>query len=297
MESFIFYQSFWEAIKRLPTLEEKWRAISMLMELGFYEIEPDLEKENSDSIYILYKVCEKQIKASLQHKIDGQKGGQAKAKGAKKNISTPLKNNFYPPTYPPTENSSSNVNVNGNVNLNENVNEDSSSSSLSLYSNQIFTIMSEAGLPCCKNNAVTFMQTDFKNAMSYLHNTSEYQHIHSDDVIGAVNNYVQVLSDNNCYLKGKMNFFSLVKSKIFYNLLPSNFDINNFLDYKKKGEETPEKKKKVYDGYNPCPDCGHYKLVTVDDKGNAVCDHCGRKVTFDEIMAMPPVTGLPHIEE
>lgn len=110
------------------------------------------------------------------------------------------------------------------------------------YSKELFNLFKDAGLPCSKGNEISFLQTDFKNALNYLHKTSEYQHITSDDVIGAVRNYIEVLNDESSYVSTKMNFFSLVKSKMFYNLLPSNFDANNFKDWNAKQRKQKQKK-------------------------------------------------------
>lgn len=110
------------------------------------------------------------------------------------------------------------------------------------YSKELFDLFKNAGLPCARNNEISFMQTDFTNALSYLHKTSEYQHIHSSDVIGAVKNYIQVLQNPDCYVSSKMNLFQLVKSKNFYNYLPANFDESNFLNFNADGKKKEKKK-------------------------------------------------------
>lgn len=155
------------------------------------------------------------------------------------------------------------------------------------YSKELFNLFKDAGLPCARNNEISFMQTDFKNAMDYLRKTSEFQHIHSDDVIGAVKNYIQVYTDSNSYVSTKMNFFSLVKSKMFYNLLPSNFDADNF---KKFGAETVDNKKEPdnyinYDKqYRECPNCHKTKLwLYPKSKKGYFCDYCFKEFTPEEV--------------
>lgn len=279
--SFVFYKSFYEAICLLPSDSEKWEAIYKMCNLAFTGEEADLS-ESSDLVKVIYTVTSEQIKASVQHKIDGLKGGRPKKeKGVKTPLLTPLKTNV-----------NVNVNDNVNVNVNDNVNEDlnSPSSLPSSYSKQIFNILSEANLPCCKKNEITFIQTDFKNALSYLHSTSEYQHIHSDEIIGAVKNYIEVLNNPDTYLKGKMNFFSLVKSKIFYNLLPANFDMNNFLDFKKKPKEEQSDRKKEYTA-EICPHCGSKTMLFFDERMEFVCDTCGKHTTVDEYMESGPIAS------
>ena len=144
------------------------------------------------------------------------------------------------------------------------------------YSKELFNLFKDAGLPCSKGNEISFLQTDFKNALNYLHKTSEYQHITSDDVIGAVRNYIEVLNDESSYVSTKMNFFSLVKSKMFYNLLPSNFDVNNFKDWNAKTEkkETEEDSIQTDREYQECPSCHEVMMYYHRKKQRYICCSC-----------------------
>lgn len=150
-----------------------------------------------------------------------------------------------------------------------------STPSMTQYSKELFDLFKNAGLPCARNNEISFMQTDFTNALSYLHKTSEYQHIHSSDVIGAVKNYIQVLQNPDCYVSSKMNLFQLVKSKNFYNYLPANFDESNFLNFNADGKKKEKKEIEfeVVHNWN-CPDCGKKRVYFNPNSRKYICDAC-----------------------
>lgn len=155
------------------------------------------------------------------------------------------------------------------------------------YSNKIFNIFKEAGLPCSKGNELTFMQTDFKNAISYIHNSEELKNFSSQDIVQACKNFVTVYKNEQCYLKNKWNFFALVKSKSFYNLLPGNFDIENFYNFQSKQSKAEEEKpeeKKVY-SFKPCPSCkAEMKVFWNQNKNKYECDNCHKLFGFDEYL-------------
>ena len=105
------------------------------------------------------------------------------------------------PKQPKTNNVNVNDNVNVNENVNDNVNENGdvngesqipipppspslSAPAVSEYSSQVFDIFNEAGLPCANGNPISFMMTDFKNAMSYKQKAPELQGLHSDEQPG-----------------------------------------------------------------------------------------------------------------
>lgn len=154
------------------------------------------------------------------------------------------------------------------------------------YSKKVFQIFKEAGLPCAKENEISFLQTDFKNAISFIHKSDELKNFTSADIIAACKNYISVLNDTDCYFKQKLNFFGLVKSKIFYDLLPNNFDINNFKRFKDKGisaGETEKPEKKVF-ASKPCPACGGTKVWWSQKAESYICDDCQKKFGFDEYL-------------
>lgn len=293
-DSFVFYKSFYNAIRLLPSDSEKWEVCNALFNLAFNGVEPDLE-EYSDNVKIVYFIASEQVKASVQHKIDGQKGGLAKAKNrqVEKNDSTPIstpleKNNSTPLEKGVDDFLSSNVNV--NVNDNENVNENENANgvlaltpSQTKLSKTIFNIFKDAGLPCQKQNEISFLQTDFMNAMTYLHKTPEYKRIHSDDLIGAINNYIKILEDPDSYVTCKMDFFTLVKSKTFYSYLPANFEQMNFKKFTNGKEEPQKKPKREFYFSQPCPHCKALKLVWSNERQLYECRSCSKDVRMNEV--------------
>jgi len=152
------------------------------------------------------------------------------------------------------------------------------------YSKIIFELFRDASLPCAKGNEISFLQTDFKNGLNYLHKTSEFQHIHSDDVIGAVKNYIEVLQNPDCYVSNRMNFFQLVKSKNFYNYLPQNFDVENFHNFgttsaKTQSDDVFKDYEKKYIS-SPCSKCGGTRIFLNPNIKKWICDDCFGQFPF-----------------
>jgi len=283
-DSFVFYKSFYKAITLLASDSEKWEIIQALCELAYSGNDADLDSL-SDMQKVVYFVASEQIKASVQHKLDGAKGGRPRKDtkdktGVKTPLLTPLNTNV-------------NVNVNDNVNVNGNANIENCAPSFftgnqTNYSKQIFELFKNAGLPCARNNEISFLQTDFANAMRYLHSTPEFTNLHSNDCIQAVKNYIEVLKDNTCYVSQKMNFVSLVKSKLFYNLLPSNFVIENYKNYKNidsNGNSIPTEErdengqKKLFE---VCPKCKLKKIWYSNALQKFTCDNCHHVMKWEE---------------
>lgn len=148
------------------------------------------------------------------------------------------------------------------------------------FSKQIFNIFKDNDLPCAKKNEISFLQTDFMLGLSYLHNSQEYKHLHSDDILEACRNYVEVLNDPSCYVSSKYSFFSFVKSKLFYNLLPANYSKDNFKNFKtEKATSKPESKKWYED--KPCPVCKEKRVLWVNDLNKYKCEKCGNLESFE----------------
>jgi len=99
------------------------------------------------------------------------------------------------------------------------------------YAKQVFDILSENQLPCCFNNFITFMQTDFKRALETLHGP-ELKGFHSDMILGALKNYAQVVNNPNTWQgwKNKKSFDRFVSWDRFWDFLPDRFCLDNFLD-------------------------------------------------------------------
>ena len=142
-------------------------------------------------------------------------------------------------------NHNDNLNGNGNERENHNLNASevvfgSLSPSQTEYSKKIFEIFKKARLPCAKENEISFLQTDFKNALSVIHRKEELQNVHSDDIIQACKNFTDIYSnpDTYCGFRQKIGFYQLVQKQWFYDLLPANFDKNRFGVRTNNQEET-----------------------------------------------------------
>lgn len=92
------------------------------------------------------------------------------------------------------------------------------------YAKQIFTLWSGANLPCQHNNFISFIQKDFKDALSVIH---EYK---SDEIIKAVKNYISVLKNPETWVDQELSFDIFVQTpKLFKMCLPENYRPNNFI--------------------------------------------------------------------
>lgn len=146
-------------------------------------------------------------------------------------------------------NHNDNLNGNGNERENHNLNAGETpfntlSPSQTEYSKKIFEIFKKARLPCAKENEISFLQTDFKNAISAIHRKEELRNIHSDDIIQACRNFTDIYAnpDTYCGFRQKIGFYQLVQKQWFYDLLPANFDRQRFLV---RGAESPEEPKRT----------------------------------------------------
>ena len=144
-----------------------------------------------------------------------------------------------------------NDNPNGNGNERENHNPNAGeavfntlSPSQTEYSKRIFEIFKNAGLPCARENEISFLKTDFKNALSAIHRKEELQNVHSDDIIQACRNFTEIYADPDTYcgFRQKIGFYQLIQKQWFYDLLPANFDKNRFLV---RGAEITEEPKRT----------------------------------------------------
>lgn len=92
------------------------------------------------------------------------------------------------------------------------------------YAKVIFVLWSNADLPCQHKNYISFIQKDFKDALSVIH---EYK---SDEIIKAANNYISVLKNPETWVDQELSFDVFVQTpKLFKMCLPDNFRPNNFL--------------------------------------------------------------------
>ena len=92
-----------------------------------------------------------------------------------------------------------------------------------LYAKEIFNLWLDAKLPCCNNNFISFIMSDFKKACEIIHNYN------SQDIIQTCKNYIAMLKDPNTWVDQELNFNIFVHTpKLFEMCLPENFRSNNF---------------------------------------------------------------------
>ena len=277
-DSFVFYRSFDEACAELT--DEQYGKIMRI--INNYALNGTIPDNLSGIEKIVFTLIKPQIDANNQRKTNGCKGGAPSVNNnAKKttngytekqpmviteeNEKQPMvdfeETEKQPMVITETTNgyAEKQPNVNVNVNANENVNERESHNAnevvlntLTLsppqteYSKKIFEIFKKARLPCARENEISFLQTDFKNAISVIHRKEELQNVHSDDIIQACRNFADIYSnpDTYCGFRQKIGFYQLVQKQWFYDLLPANFDKSRFLvrtaDTQEETRRTPE---------------------------------------------------------
>ncbi|WP_288958978.1 DUF6291 domain-containing protein [uncultured Treponema sp.] len=269
-DSFVFYRSFDEACAELT--DEQYGKIMRI--INNYALNGTIPDNLSGIEKIIFTLIKPQIDANNQRKTNGCKGGAPSNNNAKKTTNgytekQPMviteETNGYTEKQPMVITEETNgyaekqPNVNVNVNANENVNERESHNAnevvlntLTLsppqteYSKKIFEIFKKARLPCARENEISFLQTDFKNALAVIHRKEELQNVHSDDIIQACRNFTDIYSnpDTYCGFRQKIGFYQLVQKQWFYDLLPANFDKSRFLvrtaDTQEDTRRTPE---------------------------------------------------------
>lgn len=145
------------------------------------------------------------------------------------------------------------------------------------YAQKIFDIFTAAGLPNSRGKFMSFLQRDFKNGMGYLHKT--YGPMHSDDVIGAAENYARTVNDPRSFITGKYSFDRFVTFKNFVDFLPANYIPDNFIS--EKAGESQEKAKSTWK--DTCPACGKKSLDWDNEKQKYVCQDCRREFKYEEV--------------
>ena len=150
---------------------------------------------------------------------------------------------------------------------------------LQTYAKKIFDIFQAAGLPCARGNFISFLQRDFKNGIGQLHKT--YGRLHSDDVIGAAENYARTVNDPESFITGKYSFDRFVTFKNFVDYLPANYNPDNFKDMKKQTATDPPKRKTWK--LDECPGCHAQALEWDNEKQTYRCRNCGKTYTYEKI--------------
>lgn len=107
------------------------------------------------------------------------------------------------------------------------------------YAKKIYDLWKNADLPCPKSGYITFLMSDFRLAISELHK----QTLHSNDVIAAVQNYIQVMQlkkESKTWWTVRYSFDKFAKETNIKRFLPDNFDINDYPNDKKKNGSAVE---------------------------------------------------------
>lgn len=270
-KSFVFSETTKKQIDLMPTPEMKLKFYEAVTNYGMFGTEP----ENLNAIEMIIWLPMKDLIDNSKSSKGGAPSGNQNAQ--RKNLNNIEENNEttdscknnsnYEKQPEEVENNQNNLkttkttlnNLNHNDNLNSNGNERENhnlnageevfytlSPSQTEYSKKIFEIFKKARLPCAKENEISFLQTDFKNAISAIHRKEELQNVHSDDIIQACRNFTDIYAnpDTYCGFRQKIGFYQLVQKQWFYDLLPANFDKNRFLvrkaDNQEESRRTPE---------------------------------------------------------
>jgi hypothetical protein len=194
-ESFIFYRSFYEALKDLEGKDFEI-VIKAICEYALNEKEIDLDGLPK----ALFTLIKPQIDANNERRINGCKGGRPKkTNGYDTKKPTVMNNetNGYD-TKKPNDNDNENVNVNVNDNDNENVNEkeenslttikeyESSSSYLSVFID-LYQIESDI------SSLTVVRSLDFKKVMQAF-NKSSWLRTEIKSLRWVVNNYQKIIN-------------------------------------------------------------------------------------------------------
>ena len=121
---------------------------------------------------------------------------------------------------------------------------------LKILAENIMNTMHEAGLPCRDGNFLAFYMGDFTQGMNVLRNL----HLHTDEILGAVHNYADVVElADETWWDSRQNFYNFCQSKTILKFIPSNFDIKTY----QKKKYTPQRNRGSYieqqglDVFNP----------------------------------------------
>lgn len=249
--SFVFPETTKKQIDAMPTAEMKLKYYTIVSDYGMYNIEPDNLSEMENLIWI-------PMRDLIDHCRKSHGGAPENNQNACKNKQNNLNNQnnvVFNETIKTTfinDNDNLNDNHNHNLNVNDNDNgegeekeKEQEKQNISLspepcldinipkdYAKQVFDILKDNNLPCCLGNYISFMQSDFKFALETLHSRADLRGLHSDMVLGALNNYALVINNPNTWQgwKNKKSFDRFVSWERFKDFLPDRFCLDNFLD-------------------------------------------------------------------
>lgn len=149
------------------------------------------------------------------------------------------------------------------------------------YSNRIYKVFHDAGLPCARNNPFSFLQRDFKNAMAFIHKSETLRKVPPDDIIAACENYAKTVNNPQSFITGKYSFERLVTFKNFVDYLPENYVPDNFIDEKKASQEPKVYHKREW--LQECPACKRQSLAWDNEIQKYICKDCSHYFSYEEI--------------
>ena len=298
-ESFIFHAEY---IEDLPE-ENKAEFLMYIYDYAIKGIEPELSsfaksvwvkiKRRIDGEAEAWEETKKQ--RSESGRIGGQKSGEARRSKTKQNEAplqideaneAPLQN-----AKQSEANEAVSVFVNEFVPVTENESEfvpepdapSRETPSATEYSNRIYKVFHDAGLPCARNNPISFLQRDFKNAMAYIHKSETLRKVPPDDIIAACENYAKTVNNPQSFVTGKYSFERLVTFKNFVDYLPENYVPDNFIDEKKVNQDGEPKVYPKREWFQECPACRRQSLAWDNEIQKYVCKDCGHYFSYEEI--------------
>lgn len=282
MDSFVMYRSFHEALKELS--REQYG--NVMYAINEYALDGVISQDLTGIEKAVFLMAKPQLDSNRQRRENGNQGGRPSKKQEKPMVFE-NENQEKPMVIENAENEKPNVNVNANENVNAKGNENlNAGAEIALgspfqanLSNQIFEIYEAEDLPHSKGGEISFIQKDFKNAISFIHSSPEYSGIHSDDIIQAVKNYAESLKNPNNYITQRMDFYTFARSKLFYKMLPGIYEGSDFTPFTQKGRENT-KPKREYIG-DECPHCHKSTFYYNNDMGNYECDSCGHSESYE----------------
>lgn len=122
-ESFVFYKSFYEAIKSVPA-KEQLKLYNAICEYCFTGVVPKLEDGVGKGMFIIMQPILDKANARYKSKVEnGKKGGRPPKKETEEKPNDNLKETEEKPNTEPKDNLNDNDNDNDNVNVNDNVND------------------------------------------------------------------------------------------------------------------------------------------------------------------------------
>lgn len=119
-DGFVFYKSFYDALKSLDDANIKWKIVEAICEYGLNGNEIELDAISR----MAFNLVRPQLDANNKRYLNGKKGASYGSLGGRPKIETPDKPLDNPKKTPkkPQENPNQTPNDNVNVNVNENVN-------------------------------------------------------------------------------------------------------------------------------------------------------------------------------